>query len=227
MGRLASSIAHEINNPLEAVTNLLYLAAQTTDSETKLLVESAQQELQRVSHITTNTLQFNRQRLLPAPIDVIATMQSATDLYQGRFTQAGIHVIFETRDCPKIEALSGEIRQVFANLVGNALDAMKRGGTLVVRIRPSTNWSTGTAAVRVTVADNGHGMSSETKAQVFKPFFTTKENTGTGLGLWISADILQRHNGSVRIRSAATGSCRGTTFCLVFPQDGAGDIIAA
>ena len=220
VGRLASSIAHEINNPLEAITNLLYLAEQRADAETKNLLESAQQELRRVSHIATNTLQFNRQKRLPEPVDVVCIMQSVLDLYQGRSTQAGIQIGFEKRDCPAVHALGGELRQVFANLVGNALDAMKRGGTLTVRIRQGTSWRTGHSVVRVTVADNGHGMSAETQAQVFKPFFTTKESTGTGLGLWISADILKRHHGSIQIRSSETGRSRGTTFRLALPGDG-------
>lgn len=139
VGRLASSIAHEINNPLEAVTNLLYLAEQIADRETKLLLESAQQELLRVSHIMTNTLQFNRQRVLAEPIDVLDTMQSVLDLYQGRLKHLVINVVLEKEDCPPLIALGGEMRQAFANLVGNALDAMKRGGTLRIRIRPATN----------------------------------------------------------------------------------------
>ena len=218
VGRLASSIAHEINNPLEAITNLLYLAEQNADPETKLLLESAQQELERVSHITTNTLQFNRQKRHPGPINVIDTMQSVLDLYQGRLTQAGIRVVFEKVECPPLHGLGGEIRQVFANVVGNALDAMRRGGTLKIRIRPSKNWSTGAPCIRISVADNGHGMSTKTKAQVFKAFFTTKESTGTGLGLWISADIVQRHEGVVNIRSSESGPFLGTTLSLLFPQ---------
>jgi len=219
VGRLASSIAHEINNPLEAVTNLLYLAEQTADPETKSMLCTAQQELQRVSLIAANTLRFNRQKLHPAPIDIGDTMQSVLNLYEGRFRQAGIQVTFRKEACPLITALGGEIRQVFANLVGNAVDAMSRGGNLKIRVRPGTNWRTGTQGIRITFADNGHGMSSKTKAQVYKPFFTTKENTGTGLGLWISADIVHRHRGVIRLRSSETGTFAGTTFSLFLPYD--------
>ena len=104
------------------MTNLIYLAEQTADPETKLTLGLAQQELQRVSHITTNTLQLNRQRLLPTAMDVAGAMQSVIDLYQGRFKQAGVQVVLEADPCPPFKALEGEIRQVFANLVGNALD---------------------------------------------------------------------------------------------------------
>ena len=220
VGRLASSIAHEINNPLEAVTNLLYLAEQSADAETRQLLETAQQELRRVSHITTNTLQFNRQKSVPESIDICSMMQSVLDLYRGRFIQAGIQVSLETKACPSLQALGGEIRQVFANLVGNALDAMGQSGKLKIRIRASRNWETNEPAIRITVADSGHGMSAETKTQVFKPFFTTKESTGTGLGLWISADIIERHSGVAMIRSSANGRFRGTTFCVLLPSAG-------
>jgi signal transduction histidine kinase len=202
VGRLASSIAHEINNPLEAVTNLLYLAEQTADAETKQTLIAAQQELQRVSQIAANTLQFNRQKLLPAPMNVSKSVQSVLNLYEGRIRQAGIEVIFEKRDCPPLTALGDEIRQVLVNLVGNSVDAMKRGGILKIRLRSAFHPKTGALSVRITVADNGHGMSPTTQAQIYKPFFTTRENTGTGLGLWISANIIRRHLGTIRMKSS-------------------------
>jgi PAS domain S-box-containing protein len=221
VGRLASSIAHEINNPLEAITNLLYLAEQGADPETKGYLLTAQEELRRVSHIATNTLQFNRQKLVPGPVDVVTTMQSVINLYQGRMKQAGVTITFRHDDCPTLNALAGELRQVFANLLGNAIDAMRRGGTLKIHIGPARLWRTGDSGVRITVADNGSGMSPETRAQVFKPFFTTKEETGTGLGLWVSADIVRRHHGVIQLRSSVEPGCSGTTFSLLFPRSGA------
>ncbi len=219
VGRLASSIAHEINNPLEAVTNLLYLAEQTADPETRSHLVAAQQELQRISQISANTLQFNRQKSVPAPMDVVKTVHSVLRLYEGRLRQTGIQVMFEREDCPRFIALGDEIRQVFVNLVGNALDAMRRGGVLKIRVRSVTHWKTGKRGVRITFADNGHGMSAATKAQVYKPFFTTKADTGTGLGLWISEDIVRRHHGSIRLRSSEAEGASGTTFSLLFPLD--------
>jgi signal transduction histidine kinase len=221
VGRLASSIAHEINNPLEAVTNLLYLAEQTADPETKSTLAAAQQELQRISQIAANTLRFNRQKSLPAPMDVVDTIESVLHLYEGRFRQTGIQVVFEKEECPRFTALGDEIRQVFVNLVGNALDAMRRGGVLKIRVRPVTHWKTGKRCVRVTFADNGHGMSLATRAQLYKPFFTTKKDTGTGLGLWISEEIVRRHYGSIRLRSSQAEGSSGTTFSLLFPLDAA------
>ena len=220
VGRLASSIAHEINNPLEAVTNLLYLAEQSADPATKLYLQTAQQELQRVSHITANTLRFHREKLVPAPVDIADIVRSVIDLYQGRSRQAGIQVILEIRECPQFVGLAGEIRQVLANLFANALDAMKRGGVLKIRVRTLRCWKTGEANICITIADNGCGMSRKTLEQAYKPFFTTKEATGTGLGLWISAEIVSRHGGAMQLRSSEAGGLRGTTFRLLFPVAG-------
>ena len=220
VGRLASSIAHEINNPLEAVTNLLYLAEQTADAETKSTLVAAQQELQRVSQIAANTLQFGRQKHLPAPMDVAKAVRSVLNLYEGRIRQAGIEVIFQEQACDPLTAFADEIRQVLVNLVGNAIDAMRRGGVLKVRVRSATHPKSGAPSVRVTVADNGHGMSATTRAQIYKPFFTTRENTGTGLGLWISADIIRRHQGSIQLKSRESTGHSCTTFSLLFPYEG-------
>lgn len=217
VGRLASSIAHEINNPLEAVTNLLYLAEQTADAETKNTLVAAQQELQRVSQIAANTLQFNRQKLLPGPMNVSKSVRSVLSLYEGRIRQAGIEVVFDERPCPPLTALGDEIRQVLVNLVGNAVDAMKRGGKLMIRVRPATDWKNDLQVVRITVADTGHGMSATTQAQIYKPFFTTREGIGTGLGLWISADIIERHHGQIRLRSSDAKGRSGTAFALLLP----------
>lgn len=220
VGRLASSIAHEINNPLEAVTNLLYLAEQTADAETKKTLVAAQHELQRVSQIAANTLQFNRQKLAPAPMDVSKSVQSVLNLYEGRIRQAGIDVVFKKLECAPLTAFGDEIRQVLVNLVGNAVDAMRRGGRLTIRVRSATDWKTGAGCVRITVADNGHGMNRMTQSQLYKPFFTTRKDTGTGLGLWISADIIHRHRGQIRLRSSDVKGRSGTTFSLLLPYDG-------
>lgn len=221
VGRLASSIAHEINNPLEAVTNLLYLAAQSADEATRVNIEAAQQELMRVSQITAQTLQFRRQRSMPEAVNVVTLLHSVLTLYQGRFTQAGIVVTCEEIDAPQLVCYAGEIRQLMANFIGNALDAMPRGGRLLIRIRPATDWRDGSAGVRITVADNGHGMSVGTRKKIYDPFFTTKESTGTGLGLWVSAGIAEKHHGSISVRSSDGAGASGTVFSVIFPGRGA------
>ena len=182
VGRLAASIAHEINNPLEAVTNLLYIAAFTADETTKENIEAAQQELMRISQITAQTLQFRRQRSTPEPMNVVTLLRSVLTLYQGRFSQAGIEVLCEDRDAPHLVCYPGEIRQMLANFIGNALDAMPRGGRLRIRVRPATDWRDNSKGVRVSMGDNGHGMDAATRNQVYEPFYDERgdrHRTGT------------------------------------------------
>jgi PAS domain S-box-containing protein len=218
VGRLASSIAHEINNPLEAVTNLLYLSAQTaTTPEVKKYLAMAQQELARVSNIATQTLRFHRQSTNPRETSLQDLLENVLTLFQGRIGGAGIAIDRQYRTDRKIVAFGGDLRQVFANLVSNALDASPRGGKIVIRLRDGCDWS-GNHGVRVTIADSGIGMSSETRRRIFEPFFTTKSSTGTGLGLWVSSEILRNHHAYVRIRSSQSADRHGTIFSIFFPM---------
>lgn len=237
-GRLAASIAHEINNPLEAVTNLLYLLRYqpTLDEEGTRYVEMAQQEVARMSQITQQTLRFYRQPTQPTQASICETMDSVLTLYQGRLHAMQIEVTRRYSDNVDLYAFAGELRQLFANLIGNAMDAMPQGGRLTVTVRASRDWRDGTTpGVRVVVADTGCGMLPGVRKRIFEPFFTTKEVTGTGLGLWVSAEIVEKHNGQVRVRSRVApapspqsdtdaGNDRppqsGTVFMIFFPHDG-------
>ncbi|QNI32504.1 PAS domain-containing protein [Alloacidobacterium dinghuense] len=227
-GRLAASIAHEINNPLEAVTNLLYLIRlqDSLSVDTLRYVELAQHEVARVSEITQQTLRFYRQSTLPVTAKVSELMDSVLTLHQGRVNSLQVEVrrFYE----PEVDlfCFAGEVRQLFANLIGNALDAMMPGpGQLVLSVRRSRSWrDSDIEGVRVSVMDTGCGMTDEVRGRIFEPFFTTKEATGTGLGLWVSAEIVRKHHGTVRIRSRASvdgqsnGDFRsGTVFMLFFP----------
>jgi signal transduction histidine kinase/HAMP domain-containing protein len=219
-GRLAASIAHEINNPLEAVTNLLYLIRQERlTPETARFAELAQQEVTRVSEITQQTLRFYRQSTLPTISNVSELLDSVITLHLGRIQTLQVDL---QRDYPghlSLFCFAGELRQLFANLIGNALDAMTPdGGRLVIRAHHS--WQNGTLGVRVSVADTGCGISQEARRHIFEPFFTTKEATGTGLGLWVSDQIIRKHHGSVRVRSRADGPATGTVFSIFFPSTG-------
>ncbi|GAC1655278.1 MAG: hypothetical protein NVS9B15_16060 [Acidobacteriaceae bacterium] len=216
-GRLAASISHEINNPLEAVTNILYIiqTSPELDDQNRGLLQKAQAELGRVSHITTHTLRFYRESSKAAPIKLSELVDSVIALYQGRLTQGAIKVKRSYRDT-EYTGFSGELRQVIANLIGNALDATPRGGTVYVRVRP-TNWSGG-PGVRITVADTGHGISSETLKHIFEPFFTTKESTGTGLGLFVSKEIVEKSGGKLRVRSSTEKGAEGTVFTIFLPS---------
>lgn len=221
-GRLAASIAHEINNPLESVTNLLYLLQQEAQLSGmgREYLALAEQELSRVSQIATQTLRFHRQSTRPSLVKVEDVLEAVRALYKSRVLRLDAKLETHYGDTPAIVAFEGELRQLFANLISNALDAMPpQGGRLIVRTRPATN-NEGIRGVLVTVADNGQGIPSELLGRIFEPFVTSKGNTGTGLGLWVSREIVQKHRGSMRVRSR-TDRRSGTVF-QVFLSDGQG-----
>ncbi len=217
-GRLAASIAHEINNPLEAITNCLYLLEQATlDEESRSYLLMAQRELDRVTHITTQTLRFYRQSTGPTRTDIAELIESVLVLYEARIRDHGIEVIREYAEAPAMVALEGEIRQVLANLIGNAVDAMMGGPAprrLILRARPCCSVSTGVPSLAIVIADRGSGMSPAVLRRIFEPFFSTKGITGTGLGLWVSREIITKHSAAVQVRSREGV---GTVFRLVFP----------
>ncbi|MHB1023671.1 MAG: sensor histidine kinase [Acidobacteriaceae bacterium] len=219
-GRLAASIAHEINNPLEAVTNLLYLLRHhpSLDGEAQEFAELAQRELLRVSQITQQTLRFYRQSTQPIQSNIGELLDSVLLLHQGRIHSAQVDVVRKYVGSPELYSFSGELRQLFANLVGNALDAMNQGGRLTLTVRESRSWKDGTPGVRIFVADTGCGMSEQVRRRIFEAFFTTKDATGTGLGLWVSAEIVEKHKGTIRVRSR-TDAPTGTVFMVFFPHD--------
>jgi PAS domain S-box-containing protein len=219
VGRLASSISHEINNPLEAITNLLYLVS--TDPglppELKVYVNMAQSELSRVSQIATQTLRFHRQAVRPTAVTAAQLVNAVLNLYQGRLSNSGIQVETSYTSATRILCFENDIRQVLNNLIANAIDAMRTGGRLLARAHDTTDIPTGRRGVRITVADTGHGMSSATLNHLFEPFFTTKDLNGTGLGLWISHGIIQRHKGRLEVRSSQHPVHHGTIFSLFLP----------
>jgi signal transduction histidine kinase len=219
VGRLASSIAHEINNPLESVTNLLYLAQRTAvNPVTREYLTTAEMELRRMSSITSQTLRFHRQRSSPAPAQPGILLENALSIYQGRLINSRIDISTRIRASRPVVCFEGEIRQVLNNLVGNAIDAMAAsGGRLLLRSREGTDWASGASGIIFTVADTGSGMSPETVKRIFEPFFTTKGLSGTGLGLWISHDIVQRHHGKLKLRSTSKLGQSGTVFTLFLP----------
>lgn len=216
-GRLAASIAHEINNPLEAVTNLLFLANldPTITGNTKHLLEVADSELQRLSHIAARSLKFYRQRTSPTSTSIEELIESVLFFNESDLKMRNIRLERRHRETPPVLCLPGEIQQVVTNLVGNALDALGEKGRLIVAVRPATDRN-GRRGVRVTVADSGQGMSRTTLDRLFHPFVTTKGDAGTGLGLWVSKGILDKHNSKIAVRSKP--GC-GTVFRLFLPEN--------
>jgi PAS domain S-box-containing protein len=222
-GRFAASVSHEINNPLEAITNCLFLVSGTDiPPEARTYLELAQNELNRVSQITVQTLRFYRASTRPVLTDIQDLIQTVLTLLDSRLRNQRIEVIRDLRGHPAIYAHDGEIRQVVANLVGNAIDALPEGGRIVIRAACSHNWRHGTEGVVITVADTGTGMDPLTRSRIFEPFFSTKGDTGTGLGLWVSSEIAAKHQGYLRVRSrraTAPGNPSGTVFRFFFrPQ---------
>ena len=223
VGRLASSISHEINNPLEAITNLLYLINLHDDlpEGIKEYVHTAQSELSRVCQIATQTLRFHRQAVRATQVTAAELVDAVLNLYHGRLANSGISVEANYATNVRILCFENDIRQVLNNLIANAIDAMRQGGRLLVRAHDATdvspNFPEPRSGIRITIADTGHGMSPAVRARIFEPFYTTKDLNGTGLGLWISSGIAKHHQGRLTFRSSQHPVHHGTVFSLFLP----------
>ena len=222
-GRLAASIAHEINNPLEAVTNLLFLLGNTPlQDDARSYLEQAVHELDRVAQITVQTLRFHRRSSRAVETDLRDLVESVVPLFESRVRMLQATVEARFRPAPNALVHDGEVRQVIANLISNATDALGEGGRLAIRLAPANHPRNGQPGVVLTVADSGTGMPHETLARIFEPFFSTKGNTGTGLGLWVSLEIVEKHGGTLRVRSrtGSAGRSSGTVFRFFLPLTG-------
>ena len=224
VGRLAASISHEINNPLEAVTNLLYLIRhQTLPDEARTYLLLAEQEIARVSQIAAQTLRFHRQSTRARAVTPRELIEPVLALYQGRLNNSHIDVHVHALEAQSVTCMEGDIRQVLNNLVANAIDSMRRGGKLVIRARNTRR--RGVEGVRIAIADTGHGMPESTRRRIFEPFYTTKGINGTGLGLWISCGIIEKHRGCIAVRSSVVPERQGTVFSVFLPVN-CGDVHA-
>lgn len=214
-GRLAATMAHEVNNPLEALNNLLFLVEHSSSlEEAKNFAHLAVDELGRITEIVQHTLRFHRAPATPGFTDITELVSSALALFQGKLRERHIQESLAAQRCFAY-CSAGEIRQAIVNLIGNAVDAMTDGGTL--RLRVSTVNLDGRSYARVTVADTGSGIRKEIRSNLFTQFFTTKGSRGTGLGLWLTRDIVRRNAGRLRFRSR-TAAPSGTVFTLYLPS---------
>lgn len=215
-GRLAASIAHEINNPLAAITNLLYLISTADDLDAVRKYNAiAQEELRRVSDIANQTLRFYRAPQPPELVNVAEVIDSALALFKSKLRGQSIAVSRDYAPGLTMTVSVGELRQVLVNLIANAIDAMPQGGHIHLRTREACDHVRRLPGVRITVADDGKGIPVQVQSRIFQPFFTTKGTTGTGLGLWLTRDILERAGGYIRVRNHR--SPHGAVFSLWLP----------
>ncbi|HEY1809890.1 MAG TPA: PAS domain S-box protein [Acidobacteriaceae bacterium] len=230
VGRLAATVAHEINNPLEAVTNLLYLACQNPDlpESARTCLTAADEELRRVAHIARQTLGFYRDTSSPVRIPVATAVGEILAIYDRRFHYKGIRIASEIPADLYLCVLQGEFKQIISNLVSNAIDASPQDCRLGIRAWNSRHPRTGAPGIRLVVADQGSGIPKAIRSRIFTPFFTTKRDVGTGLGLWIVRDLLVRRGGSILCRSRAEGPRTGTAMMIFLPGgEGSDDSFAS
>ncbi|MGA2650015.1 MAG: CHASE3 domain-containing protein [Terracidiphilus sp.] len=221
--RLSATVAHEINNPLEAVVNLIYIAKAAPGAPPAVVeqLSQAERELDRVAHMTRQTLGFYRESTLPEMIEVPSLIQSVLTLYSNKFKVKNIKVMLDVDDCPRILGVPGELKQVVSNLISNAVDAVNPNGT--IRVATQSIDDGAGSGIRIVVEDDGPGVSDEHVDRIFEPFFTTKKEVGTGLGLWLTREIVERHGGTVLVRSReADGVARGASFTIHLPVNANG-----
>ncbi len=227
LGRLAASIAHEVNNPLESVTNLLYLIRMEPGVPEGALqyLDLAEREMARVVAISKQTLNFARETSEPTEVSLPAILGEVLALYRRRIDEKQLHIHQRYTAIQPLRIVPGELRQIFANLIVNAIEASTPQGTLSLRVRPASA-ARNTRGLRITIADNGSGIPPEIRRRLGRPFFSTKGQSGTGLGLWVTRSILERYGGRLRLRSVHQSEphgerLHGTVFALFLPVDSA------
>ncbi|ABF41412.1 PAS/PAC sensor hybrid histidine kinase [Candidatus Koribacter versatilis Ellin345] len=218
-GRMAATIAHEINNPLEAITNLVYLisVSPSLDNDTRRYVDMAQAELSRVTHISKQTLGFYRQSSNAGEFSLSDVAEGVLGVMERKLKAAEIEVVRRYQAKIMLRGHAGEMRQVISNLILNAMEAVGTKGRIWLHIHKGRDWRNGREGVRFMISDTGSGIPRNKLKQIFEPFFTTKQEKGTGLGLWVSNGIVHKHGGYMRVRSSQSGAGHGTCFSIFLP----------
>lgn len=218
-GRLAASVAHEINNPLEAIVNMLYLIGMSNSAEeSRARASQALQQLMRVSMMVQSTLIFHRETGGAKEALLSEVLDSVLDMFRGKLQNLAVAVEMKPGQEFPIVCMPGEAQQIFANLIANSLEAMQKNGRLTMRLRPSLDWRDRDAkGMRVTIRDTGTGIDRVTLTHIFEPFFTTKNGTGTGLGLWVVQQLLERQRGCIHVWSSQRVGSSGTVFSVFLP----------
>lgn len=220
LGRMAATISHEINNPLAVVINAIYLAKANLDAiETaREYLSLAEAELQRVSHIARQTLGFYRESSAPSQVSLTNILNSSVDLLRDKIKAKNAHIVKQYEGEIQLTGMAGELRQIVTNLLVNSLEAIAEHGTVTLRLALSTNFVSGQRRVKITMTDNGSGITAKALPHIFEPFFTTKEGKGSGLGLWVTRQLVEKQGGTIRVRSSSAGSHHGTTFSILLPD---------
>jgi two-component system NtrC family sensor kinase len=220
LGRLFASIAHEIKNPLEAVTGVLYLLERDCTEERQLaLIATATQEVKRAVEIANQTLDFSRETSSPVKVKISRIVDQVVRFYQRKISYKKLKFELRQEFDGDVEGFPGELRQIISNVLVNALEAVEMNrGIVKLHTYNSPHWKHGTLGVRIVIADNGPGIPPHHQQSLFQPFFTTKENKGTGLGLWVTHSFVKKHNGSIRLRSSIVPSRQGTCFAIFLPS---------
>jgi PAS domain S-box-containing protein len=216
--RLSATVAHEINNPLEAVINLIFIARNDPEAPPAVVrqLNLAEQEIERVAHITRQTLGFYRESISPEQIQIDRLIDSVLKMYSSKLESNGIRVQCAFGACPSLLAVAGELKQVFSNVIANAIDAAGRKGSIFITTQSVSCGDQ--SMVEVTVADSGTGIAADHIDRIFEPFFTTKKDVGTGLGLWVTREIVERHGGTIQVQPAIGGDGPpGAAFVLQLP----------
>ncbi len=220
VGRMAATVAHEINNPLEAITNYIYLAKHQPGltEKSKSYLNSADKELARVAHIAQQTLGFYRDNSEATSFAASEVVADVLAIYERKLKLKNLKIEKQIEPSLTLYAVKGELKQILSNLIANAIDASGEDGVIALRARASVDLRSHRDGVRIAVADHGSGISKEDQKNIFLPFFTTKKNIGTGLGLWITKDLLEKRGGSIRFRSSNVPPT-GTVMSIFLPSE--------